>query len=75
MDITTGSSKWYKLAKQIGALDPCEGRKIEVEELEGLSDKECAEEIAKHYASISQEYEKSILIIFQVFYLPFPLQK
>ena len=49
--------KWYKMAKQISAVDEMNSGKINVEELEGLDDKSSAEIIARSFASISNEYQ------------------
>ena len=52
----TNPGKWYKQAKKIGAVGTRESGDIQVESLSGLSDKECVEKIAEHYAKISNEY-------------------
>ena len=48
--------EWYKVAKQIGAVGQPSRGDIVVESLEGLSNEICAEQIAQHFASISNEY-------------------
>ena len=48
--------KWYKMAKRIGAIDQMNAQEINVEELEGLDNKSCAEIIAQSFASVSQQY-------------------
>ena len=52
----TNPGKWYNKAKQIGAVDQMNGGDIQVEVLEGLSNKECAKRIAESFASVSNEY-------------------
>ena len=52
----TNPGKWYKQAKKIGAVGTRESGDIQVESLSGLSNKECVEKIAEHYAKISNEY-------------------
>ena len=52
----TNPSRWYEMAKKIGALDQMNGRETFVECLEGLSDKESAQLIAEHFAAISNQY-------------------
>ena len=51
----TNPGKWYTLAKRLGA-EKQTSAELNVNCLKGLSDKEAAEEIAKHFSSISQEY-------------------
>ena len=48
--------KWYRMAKRLGALDQMNNGEISVDELEGLSNKICAEKIAQAFASVSSEY-------------------
>ena len=48
--------KWFKMAKKIGAVSESESGDVSVESLSGLSNGECAQRIAEHYAAISQEY-------------------
>ena len=52
----TNPSKWYQMAKKIGAVNQTEQDDLRVEALSGMDDKESAELIAQHFASISQEY-------------------
>ena len=52
----TYPSKWYQMAKQIGAVNQTEKDDLRVEALSGLDDQESAELVAQHFASISQEY-------------------
>ena len=49
--------KWFKMAKKIGAIES-ESDKIKVESLSGLTDDECAQKIAEHFATISNEYKR-----------------
>ena len=48
--------KWYAMAKKIGAVDHMTAGEVKVESLAQLNNKDSAEEIAKHFASISNEY-------------------
>ena len=49
--------KFYKMCKKIGAVEDMNSGSLKIKCLERLSDKECAEEVARHFASISNEYE------------------
>ena len=53
----TDPGRWYKMAKQIGAVDQMNGGDLIVEELEGLSSKESADVVAQHFAEVSNEYQ------------------
>jgi hypothetical protein len=53
---STNPGEWYKIAKQIGAVDKTNSGDIFVESLEGLSNENCAQTIAQHFASVSNEY-------------------
>ena len=53
---TTNPGKWYGMAKRIGAVDQMNGGDIMVESLQHLDNQKCAQEIAEHYAKISNEY-------------------
>jgi hypothetical protein len=44
------------MAKKIGAVNNSNDNELKVESLAGLGDDECAERIAQHFASVSQEY-------------------
>ena len=52
----TNPSKWYSMAKKIGAVNQSEDDDLKVEVLAGLTDEESAEQIASHFASVSQEH-------------------
>ena len=52
----TNPGKWYKMAKRIGAVDQMNGGDISVESLRDLSNQQCAEIIAEHFAAISREF-------------------
>ena len=54
---TTEPGKWYSKIKKLGGLDR-HSRRLDVQSLRGLTDKECAEEVAESFAAVSQEYEK-----------------
>ena len=43
----TNPGKWYKMAKQIGAVDQMNGGDLSVESLKGLTNEECAQSIAQ----------------------------
>ena len=49
-------SKWYSMAKKIGAVDQSTYGKVQVQSLSGLNNSECAQKIANHFAAISNEY-------------------
>ena len=53
---TTDPGKWYEMAKRIGAVDVMSRGEIKVESLSHLSNKESAQKIAEHFATISNEY-------------------
>ena len=53
---TTNPGKWYKMAKRIGAVDQMNGGDVIVESLQHMDNLQCAQEIAKHYAKISNEF-------------------
>ena len=50
--------KWYQMAKKIGAVDQMNEGEIKVDCLEGLSNAEGAQQLAEHYAKISNNYSK-----------------
>ena len=52
----TDPSKWYKMAKRIGALDQMGTDDIKVGSLMNLNNKDSCEKIAEHFAKISNEY-------------------
>ena len=54
---SSNPSQWYSKIKRMGGLGGCQTDAIKVEELEGLSDVDQAEQIAKHYANVSNEYK------------------
>ena len=54
---TSNPGKWYTMAKKIGAIDQMSNGEIKVECLSNYNNKQCAEKIAKHFASISNEYD------------------
>ena len=47
---------WYSMAKKIGAIKQTNDGDTKVESLSTFSNKECANKIAQHFASISNEY-------------------
>ena len=53
---STDPGKWYHMAKKIGAVDKMSQGDIQVESLSGLNNKQSAQKIAEHFASISNEY-------------------
>ena len=52
----TNPGKWYSMAKRLGTDQNSRDSRLKVECLKGLGDQEAAEEVAKHFSSISQEY-------------------
>jgi hypothetical protein len=52
----TEKHKFYMKVKEIGGLQPAGGGELKIECLEGKSDYECAEEVARAFASVSNEY-------------------
>ena len=52
----TDPSKWYNMAKKIGAVDQMTNGEIQVESLSGLTNFQAAKQIAEHFAEISNEY-------------------
>ena len=52
----TNPSKWYQMAKKIGAVDKMSGGDICVESLTGLTNAESAQKIAEHFSAVSNEY-------------------
>ena len=48
--------RWYSMAKKIGAVDKMTGGDIQVQSLANLSNAQCSQKIAEHFATISQEY-------------------
>ena len=53
----TNPSQWYSMAKKIGAVNQPEAKRVSVECLDNVDDHTAVEEIAKHFASVSQEYD------------------
>ena len=52
-------SMWYqKMKQELGGVDQMSRGKLKIKELDGLSDKECADRVAESFAAVSQEYEK-----------------
>ena len=54
---TSNISQWYSKVKRMGGVKQNQDDQIFVDELAGLSAVQQAEEIAKHYAKISNEYK------------------
>ena len=52
----TEPGKWYSMMKKLGGLESMDSRGLEIESLKGLSDQECAEEVARSFAAVSQQY-------------------
>lgn len=52
----TNPGKWYSMAKRLSTDQNSRDSRLKVECLKGLGDQEAAEEVAKHFSSISQEY-------------------
>ena len=49
-------SKWYSMAKRLGAEQNSRDGELHVECLKGMDNQQAAEEIAEHFSKISQEY-------------------
>ena len=49
-------AKWYTMAKRLGAENQKKDGELSVDCLKGLNNQEAAEEVAKHFSSVSQEY-------------------
>ena len=64
--------KWFKMAKKIGAISESESDEIKVESLSELSNRQCAQEIAQHFAAISNQYSPINPVELPA-YLPAPL--
>ena len=56
-DKQTDPAKWYRMAKQIGAVDKMSGGDICVESLSEFDNAQCSQKIAEHFSQISNEYE------------------
>ena len=55
---STASAKWHSIIKKMGGVENKAAWRLEVQDLKGLSDQECAEEVAESFAAVSLEYEK-----------------
>ena len=53
----TNPSKWYHMAKRMGAVNRMSGGDIQVEALSDYDNKQCAQKIAEHFSSVSNEYQ------------------
>ena len=62
--------KWFTMAKKIGAVDLMTNGDIQVECLSNLTNKQCADKIAEHFSSISNEYAPVDLTSFLATSLP-----
>ena len=49
--------KWYEMARRLGSVDQINGGQVAVDDLQGLTDRECAEKIAEHFAAVSNNYQ------------------
>ena len=54
---STDKGSFYKQVKFIGGIQPSGSGKLSIESLNGEIDEECAEEVAKAFASVSNEYQ------------------
>ena len=54
---TANTKKWFQQMKHFGGLNKINSGKLHIESLKNLTDQECAEKVAQHFASVSQEYE------------------
>ena len=53
----TNPSKWYSMAKKIGAVNRMSGGDIQVETLSDYNNEQCAQKIAEYFSSVSNEYQ------------------
>ena len=67
----SNSEKWYTMAKRIGAEQNSSNGELSVECLQGLDNQHAAEEVAKHFSRVSQEYSPLDLTKLPA-YLPAP---
>ena len=65
--------KFYKMCRKIGAISSQSDGELKIKCLEGLSDKECAEAVASHFAAVSNEYEPVDLAALPAFLPALPL--
>ena len=49
-------SKWYSMAKRLGAEENNKGSELTVECLKGLDNQQSAEQVAEYFSKVSQEY-------------------
>jgi hypothetical protein len=68
----TDPSKWFSMAKRIGALSQVDNCDVKIESLAKYDNKQCANKIAQHFATISNEYSNIDLSQLPA-YLPAPL--
>ena len=54
---SSNTRKWFQQIKSFGGISSENTGKLQIESLKGLNDQECAEKVAQHFASVSQEYE------------------
>ena len=54
---TSNTKRWFQQMKHFGGLSKMNVGKLQIESLKDLSDEECAERVAQHFASVSQQYE------------------
>ena len=53
---STDKHQFYKKIKDIGGLQPVGSHELKIQCLEGKSDEECAEEVARSFAAVSNEF-------------------
>ena len=53
---STNPSKWYSMAKKIGAIDQMSQGDVKVESLVNLDNLQAAKKIAEHFSAVSNEY-------------------
>ena len=51
----TAPSKWFSMAKKIGAVEDKDSGEVVVDSLKNLSNKEAANDIVEHFAAVSNE--------------------
>ena len=54
---TTNKGHFYKKVKEIGGLQPAGSGELRIECLEGKSDLDCSEEVARAFAAVSCKYQ------------------
>ena len=53
----SNKGSFYKQAKLVGGIHPAGSGELRIQCLEGKTDEECAEEVARAFAAVSNEYQ------------------